>query len=93
MATNNKIALFLVDYPNKKRLKIYAKAEIVALKDNPELHHLLDLEDYKFCPERLMVFHIEAYDWNCPQHYNDCIRGRSYSWNFYANELTLFKVN
>ncbi len=68
MATNNKVSLFLVDYPNKKRLKIYAKSEIVTLKDNPELHHLLDLEDYKFRPERIMVFHIEAFDWNCPQH-------------------------
>jgi predicted pyridoxine 5'-phosphate oxidase superfamily flavin-nucleotide-binding protein len=29
---------------------------------------LLDLKDYKFRPERMMVFHIEAYDWNCPQH-------------------------
>jgi predicted pyridoxine 5'-phosphate oxidase superfamily flavin-nucleotide-binding protein len=25
-------------------------------------------EDYKFRPERLMLFHIKAYDWNCPQH-------------------------
>ena len=68
LATNNKVALFLVDYPNKKRLKIYAKAEIVEIKDDPALHKLLDLENYKFRPERMMVFHVEAYDWNCPQH-------------------------
>ena len=68
LATNNKVALFLVDYPNKKRLKIYAKAEIVEIKDDPALHKLLDLEDYKFRPERMMVLHVEAYDWNCPQH-------------------------
>ncbi len=68
LATNNKVALFLADYPNKKRLKIYAKAEIVEIKDDPILHRLLDLEDYKFRPERMMVFHVEAYDWNCPQH-------------------------
>ncbi len=68
LATNNKVSLFLVDYPNKRRLKIYATAEVVELKDNPDLHQLLDLEGYKFRPERMMVFHVEAYDWNCPQH-------------------------
>jgi predicted pyridoxine 5'-phosphate oxidase superfamily flavin-nucleotide-binding protein len=68
IATNNKVSLFMVDYPNKRRLKLYAKAEIVELKDNPELFQNLDLEDYKFQPERMMVFNIEAFDWNCPQH-------------------------
>lgn len=68
LATNNKVSLILVDYPSRARLKILATAEIIALKDNPELHHLLDLEAYKFRPERMMVFTIEAYDWNCPQH-------------------------
>lgn len=68
LATNNNVALIMVDYPAKARLKIYAKAEIVELKDNPELLSLLDLGDYKFRPERMMIFYVEAYDWNCPQH-------------------------
>lgn len=68
LATNNKVSLFLVDYPNRKRLKIYAKAEIVELNDDREMLKLLDLETYKFSPERMIVFHIEVYDWNCPQH-------------------------
>jgi predicted pyridoxine 5'-phosphate oxidase superfamily flavin-nucleotide-binding protein len=68
LMTNNKVSLFMVDYPNKRRLKLYAKAEIVELNDNPELLQNLDLEDYKFQPERMMVFNIEAFDWNCPQH-------------------------
>ena len=58
----------MIDYPSKTRLKIFAKAEVVELKDNAELYDLLNLDDYKFRPERMMVFHIEAYDWNCPQH-------------------------
>ncbi len=66
--TNNNVALIMMDYPARARLKIFAKAEIVELKDNPELLATLDLEGYKFHPERMMVFHIEAYDWNCPQH-------------------------
>ena len=68
IATNNKVALIMVDYPSRTRLKILATAEIVELKDNPDLYNTLDLEDYKFRPERMMVLNIEAYDWNCPQH-------------------------
>ncbi len=68
MATNNNVSLIMIDYPTRTRLKIFAKAEVIELKDNPELYEQLNLEDYKFRPERMMVFHIEAYDWNCPQH-------------------------
>lgn len=66
--TNNNVSLIMIDYPTRTRLKVFAKAEIVELKDNPELYDSLDLNDYKFRPERMIIFHIEAYDWNCPQH-------------------------
>jgi predicted pyridoxine 5'-phosphate oxidase superfamily flavin-nucleotide-binding protein len=68
IATNNNVSLIMIDYPSRTRLKIFAKAEVVELKDNQELYDKLNLENYKFRPERMMVFHIEAYDWNCPQH-------------------------
>lgn len=68
IATNNNVALIMVDYPARTRLKILARAEIVELKDDPKLYDLLDLDEYKFKPERMMVLHVEAYDWNCPQH-------------------------
>lgn len=68
ITTNNNVALIMVDYPARARLKILAKAEIVELKDDPGLYDLLAPEDYKFKPERMMIFNIEAYDWNCPQH-------------------------
>lgn len=68
IATNNNVAIIMVDYPARARLKIYATAEIVELKDDLELYEQLDLKSYKFRPERMMVFNIEAYDWNCPQH-------------------------
>jgi uncharacterized protein len=66
--TNKNVSLIMVDYPARARLKIYAKAAVVELKDNPGLYGLLGLKEYKFRPERMMVLHIEAYDWNCPQH-------------------------
>ncbi len=68
IATNNNVAIIIVDYPSRTRLKILAKAEIVELKDSPVLYNSLDLSEYKFKPERMMVLHVEAYDWNCPQH-------------------------
>ncbi len=68
LATNNKVAMIMMDYPAKARLKILARAEVVELKDNRALYDLLDIAEYKFRPERMMLFTIEAYDWNCPQH-------------------------
>jgi uncharacterized protein len=68
MATNNKVALIMVDYPTRSRLKIYASASVVELKNDKSLYDLLDLEEYKFRPEHMIVLDIEAYDWNCPQH-------------------------
>ena len=68
LATNNKIALIMVDYPSRTRLKIFARAEMAELAGHQELYNALNLEDYKFRPESMMVLRIEAYDWNCPQH-------------------------
>ena len=68
ISQNPKVSLILVSYPLRARLKIYAEAEIVELGSRPDLYDLLKPEDYKFNPERLMLFHIKAYDWNCPQH-------------------------
>ena len=68
ISKNEKVALIMVSYPQRARLKLYAKAKIVDLEENKELYNLLKPEDYKFRPERMMVFEIQAYDWNCPQH-------------------------
>lgn len=68
LATNNKVAIIMVDYPSRTRLKLYAQANIVDLKEDVDLYAILDLQEYDFQPERMIVFQIEAYDWNCPQH-------------------------
>ena len=66
--TNNKVSLILVDYPRKARLKIFAEAEVLSLKENPEMMEKLKLDEYQYNPERVMVFHVKAFDWNCAQH-------------------------
>jgi uncharacterized protein len=68
IATHNKVSLIMVDYPARARLKIYATASVVELKDDEDLFHQLELADYKYKPERMIVLTVEAYDWNCPQH-------------------------
>lgn len=62
------VSLFLMDYPHKTRLKIYADARVVELADNPELFDLIDPAEYKHTPERMLIFDVKAFDWNCPQH-------------------------
>jgi predicted pyridoxine 5'-phosphate oxidase superfamily flavin-nucleotide-binding protein len=63
-AADDRVALILVDYPNRARLKILAHLETRALADVPELA----LPGYKAKPERAFVLHLETFDWNCPQH-------------------------
>ncbi|WP_264538177.1 pyridoxamine 5'-phosphate oxidase family protein [Flavobacterium sp. N1736] len=68
ISKNEKVALIMISYPQRARLKIYANAKIVDLEENNALYDLLKPTDYKFRPERMMIFEIQAYDWNCPQH-------------------------
>ncbi len=65
---NKKAALFLMDYPNQTRLKILANVEVIDSKDAPELIEKLTVPDYKAKIERAIILHVEAFDWNCPQH-------------------------
>jgi uncharacterized protein len=68
IAENHKVALFLMDYPNQTRLKILATAETKDLKDAPELVERLAVKDYPAKIERVILFHVQAFDWNCQQH-------------------------
>lgn len=65
---DDKVALMIMDYARKARLKIYAKAEIIDLGTDAALEEKLALPDYNAKPERIIKLHIKAYDWNCPQH-------------------------
>ena len=65
---NNKTVLFLMDYPNKKRLKIWAETEVLDPADHPELAEQLVQPNYEATVERIIVFKVQAFDWNCPQH-------------------------
>lgn len=68
LSENKKAALFLMDYPNQTRLKILANAEVIDARNKPEILEKLIVPDYKAKIERAFILHIEAFDWNCPQH-------------------------
>lgn len=63
---NDRACIFLMDYPNRRRIKIWGRAEFV--EDDPELLERLVDPAYGATIERALVFHLEAWDVNCPQH-------------------------
>lgn len=65
---NDRVALFLMNYPNQRRLKIMATTEVFDAEDRPDLVAKLTDSDYSARVERVVLFHVVAYDWNCPQH-------------------------
>ena len=67
-AANDRAALFLMDYPHRARLKIFAHIEPRDLAADPELAAKLIVPGYRARPERAILLHLEAFDWNCPQH-------------------------
>ena len=65
---DNRVSLILMDYARKRRIKIFARAEVVDASQAPELIEQLEMPDYRAKIERAVVLHVEAFDWNCPQH-------------------------
>lgn len=65
LAENKQAFLFLMDYVNQTRVKIWGTAEVV---DDPRLVKQLTDPAYKGKSERAIRFHVEAFDINCRQH-------------------------
>ncbi len=66
LAENNKAFIFLMDYANRQRIKVWGKAETG--EHDPKLLDELHDANYKGKPERIIRFHVKAWDVNCPQH-------------------------
>jgi len=66
LAENPKAHLFLIDYPTRRRVKFWGTARVV--EDDPALIARLMPPDYKAQGEQAVIFHVEAWDANCPQH-------------------------
>ncbi|QJP16031.1 pyridoxamine 5'-phosphate oxidase [Starkeya sp. ORNL1] len=65
LTDNPKAFLFLIDYANRQRVKLWGEAKMVEDKD---LIARLMPPDYKARPEQALIFTVTAWDMNCPQH-------------------------
>jgi len=65
LTENPKVSIFLMDYRNRRRIKIWGEAETV---DDEAVIASLMPDGYKARPERAMRIRITAWDINCPQH-------------------------
>ena len=68
LGADDRAALILMDYAHRTRLKILAHVEVVPLGADPNLAALVSVPGYKARPERILRLHLDAFDWNCPQH-------------------------
>ena len=66
LAENKQAFLFLMDYATQSRIKIWGTAEVI--EDDPDLLKQLTDSQYKGRPERVIRFHVQAWDANCRQH-------------------------
>ncbi len=66
LADNPRAFIFIMDYARRRRLKIWGSARVVA--DDPELIARLFPDGYRARPEQAILFTVEAWDRNCPQH-------------------------
>ena len=64
---NDRVALFLMDYPNRRRLKLLGRMALVG-PDQPSILDELQDASYDAEVEKGMIIRVEAFDWNCPQH-------------------------
>lgn len=67
-AANNKIALFLMDYANRRRLKVLGEVEFYDAGERPDLIAKLADPAYEAKVERAAIIHVKGLEWNCPQH-------------------------
>src|SRR5215475_3035119 len=66
LSENPKAYIFIMDYAHRRRMKIWGEARVI--EDDPALTEALMPKGYKARPEQVILFRIEAWDTNCPQH-------------------------
>ncbi|NKB56252.1 MAG: pyridoxamine 5'-phosphate oxidase [Alphaproteobacteria bacterium] len=66
LSENDKAFIFLMDYAHQRRVKLWGRARFV--EDDPDLLVKLADDAYQGVPQRALLFSLEAWDINCPQH-------------------------
>jgi hypothetical protein len=68
LAANARVALFLMDYPQRNRLKILGHAQVKDARQNPELVSQLAEQVVQPIVERFFIIDVVAFDWNCSKY-------------------------
>jgi uncharacterized protein len=68
LGVTDRVALFMMDYPHRTRLKLLGHARVLDACEHPELIDQLAPELLRSKAERLVLIQIISYDWNCPQY-------------------------
>ena len=66
LSENDRAFVFLMDYADQTRIKIWGRAEVV--EDDATLLQQVSDPDYKATPQRVIILHVEAWDVNCNLH-------------------------
>ena len=66
LRSNRHASLFLMDYPHQTRLKILGDVEVIPWSKAPDWKSQLKIPP-RGKPERAVIIHLAAFDWNCPQ--------------------------
>jgi uncharacterized protein len=65
---NDRVALFLIDYKNRERLKLLGRARVEDAGGRPELLAQFAEGNRRIKMERIVMIDVVSYDWNCPSH-------------------------
>ena len=68
LAANDRVCLFLMDYPQRTRLKILGHAKVVDAREHPELVAQFAEAEARGIVERIFLIEVVSYDWNCPKY-------------------------
>ena len=68
VAGNDRVALILMDYAHRTRLKMLGRARRARPRRSRRAVPVLVDPGYRARPQRAMVITVEGFDWNCPQH-------------------------
>jgi uncharacterized protein len=68
LAANDRVCLFLMDYPQRTRLKILGNAHVEDARQHPELVTQLAEPSVQRIVERLFIIEVVSFDWNCPKY-------------------------
>jgi predicted pyridoxine 5'-phosphate oxidase superfamily flavin-nucleotide-binding protein len=65
---NDRVCLFLMDYPQRTRLKILGHARVEDARQHPELVAKFSTPDVLRIVERVFIIEVISFDWNCPKY-------------------------